>query len=308
MQNEYRFEGTSMDMTFHLLHAGYVLALLWYLSRTGPSLQALPDVDPVVLPRWRFGRWIPALVIALVFVSVAAFDDGTDILLQLMMVATVWVLVAWRREIRFSWVLQGLSLGLLALLVGIPMKNHGVINETVFYLLPLFVPPMYVAGGLLFDRTRFGGIQLRAHGPVKALKSFFWGCLLFLPLGIFNVADGPMDFDVGWVPEWWMPLALPWFSGIAEEAWFRLFLMGLCFFLLRPAFRFGPAPAVVATVLFSGITFGLGHGRDMETFLTTGLLYGVPMAAVFARRDWEHAVGAHYIINMLPWVAAFLAT
>jgi hypothetical protein len=26
------------------------------------------------------------------------------------------------------------------------------------------------------------------------------------------------------------------------------------------------------------------------------------MAVVFARRDWEHAVGAHYMINMVPWL------
>jgi hypothetical protein len=30
------------------------------------------------------------------------------------------------------------------------------------------------------------------------------------------------------------------------------------------------------------------------------------MAAVFARRDWEHAVGAHYMVDMIPWVMAFL--
>lgn len=66
--------------------------------------------------------------------------------------------------------------------------------------------------------------------------------------------------------------------------------------------------AFATTVLFSGITFGLGHGRDVQTFLTTGLLYGVPLAAVFAWRDWEHAVGAHYMINMPTWVVAFLGS
>jgi len=44
----------------------------------------------------------------------------------------------------------------------------------------------------------------------------------------------------------------------------------------------------------------------MDSFLTTGLLYGVPFAAIFARRDWEHAVGAHYMVNMIPWVMVFL--
>ena len=105
-----------------------------------------------------------------------------------------------------------------------------------------------------------------------------------------------------------MPLSLPWFSGIAEETWFRLLLVGLCYFFLRPALRRYPALAVMVAVLVSGTMFGLAHGRTLERFLTTGLLYGVPMAAIFSRRDWEHAVGAHYMINMIPWVMVFLET
>ncbi|MEE9464532.1 MAG: CPBP family glutamic-type intramembrane protease, partial [Candidatus Neomarinimicrobiota bacterium] len=99
---------------------------------------------------------------------------------------------------------------------------------------------------------------------------------------------------------------LPWFSGIVEEVWFRLLLVSLCYFLLRPALPGRPVLAVLAAVLFSGIAFGLGHDRTLDKFLTTGLLYGVPMAAIFARRNWEHAVGAHYMINMIPWVMVYL--
>ncbi len=95
---------------------------------------------------------------------------------------------------------------------------------------------------------------------------------------------------------------------LAEETWFRLFLMGLCSFFLRPAFRSRPAVAVVATVLFSGITFGMGHGFTLERFLVTGLLYGVPLAAIFARHDWEYAFGAHDMVNMFPWLMVFLET
>jgi membrane protease YdiL (CAAX protease family) len=69
-----------------------------------------------------------------------------------------------------------------------------------------------------------------------------------------------------------------------------------------------PALPILAAVLVSGITFGLGHDRTLERFLTSGLLYGLPMAVIFARRDWEHAVGAHYMINKIPWVMVFLET
>jgi hypothetical protein len=242
------------------------------------------------------------------FALTAVSDDGVDILMLVLIAATVWILLAWRREIRLRAVVQGLAVALMAYLAGLPAANNGLLGETALILLPGLSAPMYVAGGLLFDRTRLGGIQLRARRYGEVLGGVLWGSLLFVPLGLINAADGSPGTDITWVTEWWMPFSLPWFSGIAEETWFRLFLVGLCFFFLRPAFRTRPALAVIAAVLFSGITFGLGHGRTVERFLTTGLLYGVPMAAIFAKRDWEHAVGAHYMVNMIPWVMVFLET
>ena len=58
---------------------------------------------------------------------------------------------------------------------------------------------------------------------------------------------------------------------------------------------------------FSATIFGLGHaGTLQERFWMTGMLYGLPLAVTFARRDWEHAVGAHYMINMIPTLMVFL--
>ncbi len=103
-----------------------------------------------------------------------------------------------------------------------------------------------------------------------------------------------------------MPLWLPWWSGINEETWFRLYLVGLSYYLLRPAFRKHPNLVVLAAVLFSGIVFGVGAWSNIRDVSDDGLLYGVPFAAVFAKRDWEHAVGAHYMVNLIPAVVAFL--
>jgi len=292
----------------YVLQVGYVAALLWYLIRKGPSVHQLLEISPQVFPRWRYGAWIPVLIIVLLFVLTLVSEDGTYILMLLMMVATGPILLAWRREIRLRAVVQGLAVALIAFLAGLQMANNGYISNLSLYLLPAFSFPMYVAGGLLFERTRLGGIQLLTGQYGKVVKSLLWGGLLFVPLGFFNAADGAPGPGITWVTKWWQPLWLPWFSGIAEETWFRLFLMGLCFFFLRPAFRSRPAVAVDATVLFSGITFAIGHDFTLESFLVTGLLYGVPLAAVFARRDWEHAVGAHYMINMIPTMVVFLET
>jgi len=292
----------------YVLQAGYVGALLWYLGRTGPPANQLPELHPQVLPRWRYGAWIPALGIALLFALTVVADSGFIILLLLMIVSSVWILVAWRREIRLRSVVEGVTIALLAYLAGMQMAQHGFISKQV---LNVFLPLsflMYVAGGLLLERTRLGGGQLLAARYGQALKSLLWGVVLFTPLGLINAAGGSPGPNITWVTGWQLPLWLSWSSALAEETWFRLFLVGLCFFLLRPALPTRPALAVVAAVLFSGLTFGLGHSRTLESFLETGLLYGVPFAAVFARRDWEHAVGAHYMVNFVPWVMAFLAT
>ncbi|MCU0250378.1 MAG: hypothetical protein MUE61_09230 [Vicinamibacterales bacterium] len=38
-----------------------------------------------------------------------------------------------------------------------------------------------------------------------------------------------------------------------------------------------------------------------------GRIAAAAAAVVFVRRDWEHAVGAHYATNFAPWVMALLA-
>lgn len=237
-----------------------------------------------------------------------AFTDyGTGLLLLSLVIAAIWSLVAWRREVRLRSIIQGLAIALVAGAGGRLMLENGLVSETAFWLLLVLAPLMYVAGGLLIDRTGLGEIQLLAGRYAKALWSLFTGALLFVPLGLMNATTGSPGMDITWVTEWWMVPSLPLFSGITEETLYRLMLVGLCYALLRPVLPKSPVPAIIAAILFSGITFGLGHGRTLEVFLTTGLLYGVPLAATFVRRDWEHTVGAHYIINMIPWTMVFLS-
>jgi hypothetical protein len=290
----------------YVLQAGYVAALIWYLIRMGPSINQLPEIRPIVFPRWRYGVWIPVLGFALMLALTAISEDGVYLLMFLMSMATIGILIAWRNQIRFRSLIQGLALAFIAYLAGIPFIKNGLFNEPWFRFLLIAVPPMYIAGGLLVDRTNLGDVQLLAKRYQKALRGFFFGCLLFVPLGLVNAVGGSSIGTVTWVNEWWMPFTLSLFSGIVEETWFRLLLLSLCYFLLRPAFPRGPAVPIIIAVLFSAITFGLGHDLTVEGFLVTGLLFGLPMAAVFARRDFEHAVGAHYMINMIPSLMVFL--
>jgi hypothetical protein len=292
----------------HVLQVAYVAVLLWYLGRTGPSMDLVPAPPLLRMQRRAIGRAIPVVGLALVLALTALSDDGVDILMTLMMIATVWTLVAWRREIRLRQAVLGLAVAVIAFLGGLPFWTNGFIGESAFVVLLVLVPPMFVAGDLMLKRTGLGASQLVAGRYLKALGGLLWGCLLFVPLGLINAAEGSPGSEIAWVTRSWMPLSLPWFSGIVEEVWFRLLLVSLCYLLLRPACGRRPSVAVIFAVLFSAITFGLGHDRTLERLLTTGLLYGLPMAVIFARRDWEHAVGAHYMVNMIPWVLVFLET
>ncbi len=287
----------------YVMQSIYVLALNWYLSSSGPAVGSFPEIK--LLPQFKYGAWIPVVGFSLIFAMTILSDAGTSILLLLLMLATLIILVIWRKEIALVSVVQGVVLAMIAYLAGLKMEENEFIGTGVLYVLPLFVMPMYVASGLLIKRTGLGGIRLQEGRYFDALKSLGWGILLFVPLGLFNAASGSLGTEISWVTEVWMPVWLPWFSGIAEEVWFRLFLVSLSFYLVRPLLKTQPVLAVVIVVLFSGITFGLGHGRTIEKFLTTGLLFGVPMAVVFVRRDGEHAVGAHLVIIMIPWICAF---
>ena len=163
----------------YILHAAYVAALLWYLGRTGPSVEQLPDIPPLLPPHWRMGQLLPVLVIVLLLLAV--FSEGVGILMYFLMIATLWVLMVWRREIRLRSVVLGLALAVIALLGGLPFWDHRFVGKPLFIVLLAFVPPMFVAGGLLLQRTGLGGSRLHAGQYAEALSSFLWGGLLFVP-------------------------------------------------------------------------------------------------------------------------------
>src|SRR5665648_88176 len=70
------------------LQAAYVSAMCWYLIRSGSSLARLLDVRPILLRNSVVGRWIPAVLIALLFVEVITNDSG--ILLLVVIAALIW--------------------------------------------------------------------------------------------------------------------------------------------------------------------------------------------------------------------------
>ena len=237
---------------------------------------------------------------------VVTYEDGVDLVMLLLIAASVWIPIACRREVRRRQVLLGLALGCAALLAILPAWRNGFVSNVAAVLLPACVPLMFVSGGILLRRTHLGESQLVAGRNGKALRGLLLGCLMFVPLGLVNAVSGSPGSGLTWVDSWWMPISLPWFSGITEEVWYRLMLVGFYYVLVRPALNRRTTVGVVSAVLLGAITFGIAHGRTLDRFLTTGLLYGLPMAVVFIRRDLEHSIGAHYMVNAVPWLMVFL--
>ena len=174
-------------------------------------MSQFPEYRPLAFLRWRYATWISIVGIALVFALNVLSDAGSSILLLLLIVAAGVIIVVWRREISLWLVIQAVGVAVIAFFAGLPMMKNGFVRESFGYQFTILAVPMYVAGGLLLGHTSLGKIQLLGKQYLPALRSFLWGCLLFLPLGLVNAASGsPEGSNFTWVSAWWMPFSLPW--------------------------------------------------------------------------------------------------
>jgi hypothetical protein len=225
----------------------------------------------------------------------------------LLALAALRIVVVWRRRLTPRLVVAGLAAGLISGVAqavqiassGDPFDVFWAIFQTIA------VPPLFIGGGLLLAHTGVGRSRLLEGKYLGAFESILAGCVLYLPLALVNMVGGA-HAGYTWMNALWKPLAFSWLPALAEEAWAQLFLVTLCYTLLRPVSNERPHRAVVAAVLLSAAAHGLVHGPSLSALLETGLIYLLPMAVLFVKRDWEHAVGAHYVVNLVPFLAVFL--
>ncbi len=114
----------------YVLQVVYVLVLLWYLSRSGPSQSLLPEIPQLLLPRWKYGPHIPVVGVVLVLALTLFSDLGTPVVLLLLIIGTIWILVVWRRQIELRVVLLGLMIAVIAFLGGLPFISNNFIGNT----------------------------------------------------------------------------------------------------------------------------------------------------------------------------------
>lgn len=284
----------------------FIIALIVYLMRSPPDAAHLSDLERVLLPRLGY---IPTLVLIL-GVLVLLFLVGIVLHPWLVLIAAltfiaIGLIIAQRQELSARLVMLGLTAGALCLLLS--ALSGRLDGFQVFYL--SCIPLHFIAGGLLLQRMGLTHVRMVDGDWQLALQGFLWACLLALPPALLNISFGAHAEDA-WVDQLWEPLValLP---SIAEETWARLFLTTLIYALLRPKANQHPTRALVMAVLIAAVVHALAHLPGAMVFspvvlqaLLTALLFGVPMGLLFVKRDFEHAVGYHFLIDFIRFAVA----
>lgn len=282
----------------------FILMLIVFLSRTPPHAAELPDLTPLVAPR--LGFWAMVLMIMSIIVLVLCIGLIVNpglILLVIICLIALGIMITWRGKVRRPVVLTGLGAGLFVGL-GIRYLEHGQLAWAIMNAIVL--PPIFIAGVLLLAWSGLGQARLLAGQYRLNLRGFVWGGVLAIPPAILNMMGNIQSGD-SWVMRWWQPLAAL-DPAISEEIWARLFLTTLVYILLRPLSNSRPRRALGVAVLVSSLTYAFAHsGINPLGLIIGGLLYGIPTGLLFAKRDLEHAIGYHFGVDFLRFLAALAA-
>ncbi len=285
----------------------YVLVLIWWFARSKPAAADLPDSPPIVgfLPNyWAMLAFIVALTALLTVLTGGLLGNGWH-MLTLSILLALAIIVAWRKRLTGKLVVAGVVTAVVLLGVEHLLSDdwgQGLITSVGAGL-------MAVAGVLLLDHTRLTHVRLLEGDYLAAGKSFLWGCVLAVPPALLNALSmrqaSPSEFDLMF-DRWWKAFyALQ--PGILEEVWARLLLTTLLYALLRPLNAQHPRRAVVGALLMAALIHGLAHfptslTSPMEAIYVT-LMYGIPLALVYVKRDLETAMAYHFFIDFARFTA-----
>lgn len=170
----------------------------------------------------------------------------------------------------------------------------------------------YIAGCTLI--TNENGIKSSANeGNIKAIaKSLLWGIIISIPFACINVAyfritQGPLKLQNPFTAGF---LALQ--PGIGEEIVFRFFIINAVSAILRN--KLSQKPLLFVVIFLGVVPHSILHFPDLWLnslpnagfmLLSTSLLFGLPMAYIQCRKNLEAAIGFHWFIDFLRFLAGF---
>jgi len=294
-----------------LVAMAYTIVLIWWLARSRPTADELPDFSPIVnlfTSYWAMLALISTLA-GLVFVVAGVILGNGWLMVPLSTLLAIVILIVLRKHMHRKVVLAGMIVFALLFLVEIIVQPTNASGAIINALLIAF---QAMAGIVLLTHTRLTSIQLYDGQFRKALQSLCWGCLLAFPPALFNSASltsslltaSDRRFD-----QWWKALyALQ--PALLEETWARLFLLTLFYAVLRPTSRQKPQRALTAALMIAVCIHGLAHYPQSLSnplfILFVPLMYGIPLGLIYVKRDYESAFAYHFCIDAVRF--AFTAS
>jgi len=278
-------------------------ALLWWLSSGAPPV-------PPHAPRTRRGRFALLLLLAILVLLALRAIVGPPLLFALPVIGLV-VLAILRPRFSPLEMAYAASLALLAGIAGLGARWVTIPPWTWAGLQVALVFPGLLAGWAILRHTGLlqagiGHSLWVADGWAPALRSFAYGIALATPWALGMIVLGSANQET-WVQHWWQPL-IAIQPGIAEEAWGRVLLVPLLFLALRPVARARTALAASLLVMaywFAYLHTSGGLGALISTAMI-GTLFALPTSYLWLRRGLETAIGFHFCLDFVKFVAAYL--
>jgi hypothetical protein len=300
------FNQTNLNIFGQLIGSVSVLFLIIYLSYKQHNIVLFPNIQPPSFLGLSYSKTL-LLIFGVILIS---FLLGIIIHPWLVMIAVlslvaIFVTINQRQYLSYHLVILGIVLG--GICIALSALSGRLDGYQGSYL--ACIPILFIAGSLLAKATGITHIYCVERNWSLALKGFLWASMLALPAALLNISYGAHAKDV-WVDQTWEPL-VAFVPGIAEEVWARLFLLTLIYSLLCSKSNQLHKRALVAAVLIAAFTHSLAHLPSLMIFspaaiqaLVAGILFGVPMGLLFVKYGFEYAVGYHFFIDFVRFLAA----
>ena len=291
--------------------AGSVAVLLQLAATAGLlySLGRIPTETLTAAPVTRRG----ALGVAIGLVVLALFPIGATGLLVLVPVgvaAAIVLLVLRRpsmsgREIGWAAALGGLAAGggLLGWLASGHSRDLGIALAQLPLVLLTLLAGWELARRVGWHQAQIGPSVYPSQGVKSALREIGFGFVVAAPWALGNIAAGPFeqdDFRAGW------QVLTALHPGVAEEAWARVFVIALLYWVFR---RYARArTAVMIAALLGTYWFAFLHAPSNPVIVVLlGTIQVLPMTFLWLRRSLEAAIGFHVCVDLVRFLAAYLA-
>lgn len=285
------------------------VAVLGQLAVTVALLRWLGPVPVGSLPAAvRTRRWALALSLALAILALFPIGAVGLVVMAPVGAAAIVVLAVLRPRPSGQEIGYALVLGVLATTGGLLewSASAGTLG-TALAQLPLAV--LALLGALAIARrvgwaeADIASITYLGGGAGPALRNFGLGFVLAAPWAFGNIATGPFEED-HFTAGWQVLAALR--PGIAEEVWIRAFVISLLYWAFR---RYARArTAVLAAALLGTYWFAFLHapGNPVVALLLAAVQL-LPMTIAWLRRGLEAAIGFHFCVDLVRFLAAYLA-